>query len=142
MRIVILGAGRLGARLANVLVSEGQVIDIVDQDEAKFKSLSDHPNLRHVHGDIFNDEVMATVFTTPPDVFIVVTGSDNINLMVAQAIKRQYPIPRVLVRVFDPTLAEVYNNLGMETVCPTNYAVAEMHKMIQQAESPSPRPLP
>jgi len=54
--------------------------------------------------------------------------------MVAQALKRQYPIPRVLVRVFDPTLAEVYSRLGIETVCPTNYAIAEMHKMIQHAE--------
>ena len=135
MRIVILGAGRLGSRLANALVSEGQVIDIVDQDEAKFKNLGDHPNIRHVHGNIFDAEVTARLFAPPPDVFIVVTGRDNINLMVAQTIKRQYPIPRVLVRVFDPTLAEVYSRLGIETVCPTNYAVAEMHKMIKQAEA-------
>jgi len=135
VRIVILGAGRLGSRLANALVSEGHVIDVVDQDEAKFKNLGDHTNLRHIHGNIFDDEVTARLFAPPPDVFVAVTGNDNINLMVAQTIQRQYPIPRVLVRVFDPTLAEVYCRLGIETVCPTNYAVAEMHKMIQRTEA-------
>jgi len=131
MRIVVLGAGRLGARLANVLVGEGHAVEVVDQDEGKFKSLDEHVNLHRITGNIFDAETAQAIFATPPDVFIVVTGKDNVNLMVAQAMKRQYHIPRVLVRVFDPTLASVYAALGIETVCPTHFAIHEMRKMIQ-----------
>lgn len=131
MRIVVLGAGRLGSRLANTLVAEGHQIEVVDQDDTKFKSLEEHPNLHRITGNIFDEETALSVFSEPPDVFIVVTGKDNVNLMVAQAMQRQYHLPRVLVRVFDPTLAGVYADLGIETVCPTNFAIQEMRRMIQ-----------
>jgi trk system potassium uptake protein TrkA len=131
MQIVVLGAGRLGSRLVNTLVLKEHQMVVVDQDEAKFKSLNEHPGIRRVIGNIFDEETAEAAFSPLPDLFIVVTGRDNINLMVAQAVKQRYNIQRVLVRVFDPTLAEVYTGLGLETVCPTNYAVAEMCQMVQ-----------
>ncbi len=132
MRIVILGSGRLGSRLANVLASEGHAIAIVDHDETKFRSLEEVPNLIRVHGNIFDDQIVRPIFSPPPDLFIVVTGNDNVNLMVAQAMQRQYHIHRVLVRVFDPTLSEMYQQLGLETICPTDFAIAEMCKRVRK----------
>ncbi len=131
MRIVILGSGRLGSRLANALGAEENQVDVVDQDDTKFKSLEERPNIHRIQGNIFDEETAQAVFSESPDLFIVVTGKDNVNLMVAQAMQRQYHIPRVLVRVFDPTLAKVYSELGMETVCPTNFAIQEIRAMIR-----------
>jgi trk system potassium uptake protein TrkA len=131
MRIVILGSGRLGSRLANALAAEDNQVDVVDNDDTKFKSLEERPNIQRILGNIFDEETAQAVFETSPDLFIVVTGKDNVNLMVAQAMKKQYHIPRVLVRVFDPTLAKVYRDLGMETVCPTNFAIQEIQTMIR-----------
>ncbi|MCG3111779.1 MAG: NAD-binding protein [Candidatus Manganitrophus sp. SB1] len=132
MHIVILGSGRLGSRLANALVQKGHKITIVDAEETKFKNLEEHENIQRVGGNIFNEETADLVFAEPVDVFIAVTGSDNINLMVSQAMQKKYKIPKVLIRVFDPTLSSVYRDLGLETVCPTNFALQEMLKMLEK----------
>jgi trk system potassium uptake protein TrkA len=132
MQVVILGSGRLGSRLANALVQKGHKILIVDEDERKFKNLEEHENIQRVTGNIFNEETASLVFSEPADFFIVVTGNDNVNLMIAQAMQKKYHIPRVLIRVFDPTLSSVYRDLGLETVCPTNFALQEMLKMVDK----------
>jgi trk system potassium uptake protein TrkA len=132
MNIAILGSGRLGSRLANALVQKGHQIIIVDEDERKFKNLDEHEAIQRVSGNIFNDETASLVFSNTVDFFIVVTGSDNVNLMVAQAMQKKYHIPRVLIRVFDPTLSGVYRDLGLETICPTNFALQEMLKTVEK----------
>ena len=47
------------------------------------------------------------------------------NLMTAQVARKIFDVPHVLARVFDPKYEEVFNNLGIETICPTSVA-AEM----------------
>jgi len=129
MEIVILGSGRLGARFASLAAPMGHRIRIVDNDDTKFKNLENHPNIEPVKGNIFNEELDETIFSKTSravDIFIVLTGSDNINLMIAQGLQQKFHIPRVLIRVFDPTLAAVYRGLGMEIICPTDSAVQEL----------------
>lgn len=132
MQIAILGSGRLGSRLANALSQKGHQIIIIDEDERKFKNLDEHENIQRVGGNIFNDETASLVFSNPIDFFIVVTGSDNVNLMIAQSMQKKYHIPRVLIRVFDPTLSSVYRDLGLETVCPTHFALQEMLRIVDK----------
>jgi trk system potassium uptake protein TrkA len=132
MRVVILGSGRLGSRLANSLAkgNDYQIV-IVDEDETKFKNLEEHENIHRVTGNIFNEDVATLIFAEPTDLFVAVTGIDNVNIMVAQIVKKKFKIPRVLLRIFDPTLSGVYQELGLETVCPTNFALQEMLKMVE-----------
>ncbi|HET6369932.1 MAG TPA: NAD-binding protein [Nitrospiria bacterium] len=133
MRVVILGSGRLGSRLANSLAkgSDYQIV-IVDEDETKFKNLEEHENVQRVTGNIFNEDVATLVFAEPTEIFVAVTGIDNVNIMVAQIIKKKFKIPRVLLRIFDPTLSSVYKGLGLETVCPTDFALQEMLKIVEK----------
>ncbi len=132
MEIVILGSGRLGARLTNTLGPFGHHVLIVDDDETKFKNLDEYPNVEPIKGNIFNENLAESIFSGHVDVFIVLTGNDNINVMVAQALQKKYHIPRVLVRIFDPTLAKVYNDLGLETICPTDSAVKELMGLLKK----------
>src|SRR5262245_19240830 len=81
MRIVILGCGRLGSRLVNQLVKQGHQLVIVDQNEAKFKNLEEKQPVLKVTGNVFNEEILAKAFTEKADIFIPVTGKDNVNIM-------------------------------------------------------------
>ena len=45
--------------------------------------------------------------------------------MVAQIAKKIFNIPHVLARVFDPRREKVFEQLGIETICPTSVG-AEM----------------
>ncbi|MBI3359016.1 MAG: TrkA family potassium uptake protein, partial [Nitrospirae bacterium] len=114
MRIVILGSGRVGSRLANALVDKGHTIIVIDEMERKFKALDEHFDIHRIEGNIFDDETSDRAFSEMADVFIVVTGKDNVNVMAAQAIQKKYQIKKILIRIFDPDLADVYRMLGFE----------------------------
>jgi trk system potassium uptake protein TrkA len=130
MRIVVLGCGRLGSRLVNQLAKQGHQLVIVDQNEAKFKNLEDTQSFTRITGNVFNEEVQEKAFSVKPDIFIPVTGKDNVNIMIAQIVKKKFQVPRLVVRIFDPLLAEVYKGYGLETVCPTNFALDVMLKLV------------
>ena len=130
MRIVILGCGRLGSRLVNQLAKQGHQLVIVDQNEGKFKNIDDKQSFKRVTGNVFNEEVQEKAFSEKADIFIPVTGKDNVNIMIAQIVQKKFKVPRLIVRIFDPLLAEVYKGYGLETVCPTNFALDVMLKLV------------
>jgi len=130
MRIVILGSGRVGSRLANALVDKGHTLVVVDESERKFKALNEHSDIHRIEGNIFDDEISNRAFSEVADVFIVVTGKDNVNVMVAQAIQTKYQIKKILTRIFDPDLADVYRMLGFEIICPTSYTISEIKNIL------------
>ena len=132
MRIVILGCGRLGSRLINQLARLGHQLVIIDENEAKFKNLEEKLPVQRVTGNVFNEETLAKVFSEKADIFIPVTGKDNVNIMIAQIIQKKFQVPRLMVRIFDPLLAEVYKGYGLETVCPTNFALDAMLKLVSK----------
>ena len=130
MRIAILGAGRVGSHLANALTNQDHTIIVVDEKERKFHNLNDHPDIHRIEGNIFDEKTSDRVFCEKVDVFVVVTGNDNINIMAAQAMQKKYSINEVLIRIFDPDLASVYRTLGFKIVCPTDYTISEFTKML------------
>lgn len=130
MRVVILGAGRLGIGVAIELEKKGYRVTLVEAVEGKFKNLPSRGTVERRSGDIFHEEVLREIFTQVPDVFVAVTGKDNVNLMIAQIIQQRYKVPRIIARVFDPRLAEVYRGFGLEIICPTVFAQAEIVRTI------------
>jgi trk system potassium uptake protein TrkA len=130
MRIVILGSGRVGSRLANALVNKGHTLVIIDENVRKMRAIADHADIERIEGNIFQDEISDRAFSEKADMFIVVTGQDNVNVMVAQAIQKKYKIKNILIRIFDPDLADVYRMLGFEIICPTNYTISEITKIL------------
>ena len=58
MKIVILGAGQVGASVAENLVRESNDITVVDIDPAKLQYLQDRFDLRTVHGFASHPDVL------------------------------------------------------------------------------------
>ena len=53
------------------------------------------------------------------DAFITVTGDDVLNGLVAQKARSVYRVPRALCLVKDDDLRKMYNDLGLETIDPS-----------------------
>jgi trk system potassium uptake protein TrkA len=123
--IVIVGCGRLGSGLANQLSRIGHSVVVIDSDETTFEDLSSDFSGFRIVGDATQLAVLRQAKLKDADVFFATTHGDNVNLMVAQVARKLFDVPQVLARVFDPRREEVYNQLGIETICPTSVA-AEM----------------
>jgi trk system potassium uptake protein TrkA len=123
--IVIVGCGRLGAHLANQLSRAGHSVVVIDRKEATFNDLSPDFSGFRVEGDATQVAVLKEAKLKRADVFFAATHEDNVNLMVAQVARKVFNVPHVLARVFDPRREQVFDRLGIETICPTSVG-AEM----------------
>jgi trk system potassium uptake protein TrkA len=47
--------------------------------------------------------------------------------MMAQVAKEIFRVPRVITRVYDPIRAQVYQELGLETICSTIIGASLIH---------------
>jgi len=123
--IVIIGCGRLGSHLANQLSRVGHSVVVIDKDEAAFKELSPDFSGFRIEGDATQIGVLNEAKLKRADVLFAVTHEDNVNLMAAQVARKMFHVPQVLARVFDPRREQVFEQLGVKTICPTSVA-AEM----------------
>jgi trk system potassium uptake protein TrkA len=123
--VVIVGCGRLGSHLANQLSHVGHSVVVIDKDDATFNDLSADFSGFRVQGDATQMAVLKEAKLKRADVFFATTHEDNVNLMVAQVARKVFQVPHVLARVFDPRRQQVFDRLGIETICPTSVA-AEM----------------
>ncbi len=120
--IVIVGCGRLGSGLANQLSRIGHSVVVIDSDEDTFEGLSSDFSGFRIVGDATQLAVLKQAKLKDADIFFATTHGDNVNLMVAQVARKLFNVPQVLARVFDPRREQVYNQLGIETICPTSLA--------------------
>ncbi len=125
MRIVIVGCGRVGSRVATEFAAEGHRISIVDQRQESFRRLPERFPGQLVLGTGIDEDVLRSAGIESADVFIAVTEDDNTNIMAAQIAQVVYRVPKVILRIYDPERAEVYRGLGLTVICPTR-TVADM----------------
>lgn len=115
MYIIIVGCGKIGAYLANLLEDEHNVV-IIDKDEKTFSKLKDTFNGIYIPGDALDPDILKEAGIEKADALVVTTSNDNINIVVAQIAKKIFNVPKVVARVSDIGKAEIYRNLGVDPV--------------------------
>ena len=120
MRVVILGCGRVGAALAQMLVAEDHTVTIIDQNSDAFARLNpDFPQGHTVLGDGTDEDVLRRAGLEKADAFVAATNGDNRNILAAQIARHRFGVRRVMCRIYDPIRQETYNALGLESISPT-----------------------
>ena len=119
MKVIIVGCGRVGARLARQLDGEGHKVAVVDQQVSAFERLGREFGGAMVVGNCIDEAVLRRAGIEGADCFVSVTNGDNRNLMAAQIAQRIFKVKRVITRLYDPIRESVYREMGLETFCPT-----------------------
>lgn len=140
MRCVIVGCGRAGSRLAQVLSTQGHRITVVDEDTqalARVESLANSAGantVRTVRGFGFDRKTLVEAGIEQADGLAAVTGVDEVNVIVARLARRIFHVPRVVARVYEPRKAEVYRRLGITTISPLAWGVDRMAEVLANAQ--------
>jgi trk/ktr system potassium uptake protein len=119
MKIVIVGCGRVGSRMARALDEAGHDVSIVDERVSAFDRLGEHFRGDMVVGTGIDETVLRLAGIEGADCFASVTNGDNRNIMAAQVARTVFKVPRVITRIYDPIREQVYREFGMETICST-----------------------
>jgi len=130
MQIVIMGCGRVGAQLANLLSVDGHKVSIIDQDPKAFKRLGKSFKGEKIMGFGYDKGVLEKAGIEHADAFASVTQGDNRNIVGALVAKREYQVPIVVARIYDPIRASVYNRLGITTISPTRWGANKIKELI------------
>lgn len=126
MNILIVGCGKVGSNLAGVLSHMGHDISIVNRTPDAFDLLPNDFNGFTTTGVPIDQEVLKKAGIESCDVVAAVTPDDNINIMVSELATEIFKVPKVFVRIYDPRRDEVFSNLGLCTICPTNLTVSSI----------------
>ena len=135
MYVVIMGCGRVGARLARLLVDAGNDVLVMDLLPAAFERLGrDFPGSTMVGNGIDHDDLVKAGIERA-DAFAAVTQGDNRNIMAAQIAKHVFNVPRVVTRIYDPIRQDTFKALGLDAVSPTVIGAQVFYGMLIGDES-------
>ncbi len=103
MNILIVGGGKVGTSLADMLGTQGHQVTIIEmRDLVHAKNQRLLPAARHLLGDGCNPIMLREAGIESMDAVIAVTGDDEDNLVVAKLAKHEYHVDRVIARINNP----------------------------------------
>ncbi|MHB1390234.1 MAG: potassium channel family protein [Thermoleophilia bacterium] len=137
MKFVVLGCGRVGARLAGTLFLAGHDVAIIDQNPKAFHRLDASYGGQTVTGVGFDRNVLIEAGIEKADGFASVTNGDNSNIISALIAKRVFKVPRVITRIYDPLRASIYKQFGIPTISATVWGATQIqeHLLYQELKS-------
>ncbi|MBU3820380.1 MAG: TrkA family potassium uptake protein [Candidatus Faecalibacterium intestinavium] len=124
MNILVIGCDQVGASLVRDLERIGHDISLIEKDAEQLKRLDSFDDYSFAGtalvGDPTDTETLRRGGIESCDAVAAVTADDSVNLMAAQLAKKLFHKEKVLCRVSDSHLQQLYRRVyGLETICPT-----------------------
>lgn len=130
MNVIIVGCGKLGSGLAQNLDKKKHTVTVIDTDNTKFALLGGHFQGRKITGVGFDKDVMERAGIKMADAVIACTINDETNALVGRIARNIYRVPRVISRLYDPRKAEIYQTLGIQTICTTTWGIKRVTELL------------
>ena len=116
MHIIIIGCGRVGSALAEAAARGGDDVVVIDRDPRAFRDLGAGFNGITLRGTGCDQEQLRLAGIQRCDAFIAATDSDSVNMMAAEIALRIYGVPRVVVRLYEPSHESSMRVLGLRYI--------------------------
>lgn len=126
MHVIIVGCGRLGSLLAQILSAEGHDVVVIDRESSAFERLGSGFNGTTLVGTGIDIDILRKAGIETADVLAAVTTDDNTNIMAAQVARELFRVPKVVARIYDPEREQIYHEFGLETVSPITLAASQI----------------
>src|SRR5713226_4724316 len=133
MFVIIMGCGRVGARVASVLSRAGHEVTVLDLNPTAFKRLDPDFAGTTLVGNGIDVDVMKRAGIERADAFAAVTQGDNRNIMSSQVARHIFNVPKVMTRIYDPLRQETFELLGIEAISPTVLGANQFLKLLDPA---------
>jgi trk system potassium uptake protein TrkA len=130
MKIMILGAGQVGATLAASLASEANDITVVDSDGEALKELSERYDIATVCGKASHPNILLKAGAKEADMLIAVTASDEVNMAACEIAHHLFGTPNRIARIRATeylNFPELFSteNLAIDTLISPEQAVTD-----------------
>ncbi len=135
MRIVIVGDGKVGLTLTQMLSAEDHDVTVVDSDNKVLERLLDEYDVMAVHGHGASRQVLEEAGAGEADLLIAATSSDEVNLLSCLLAKKM-GCANTIARVRSTTYAEdielLREELGLSfAINPEETCAREIFRILQ-----------
>lgn len=114
--VMIIGAGKTSYYLAQKLLTIGANVTVIEKDHKRCKFIAELlPGVTIIEGDGASQEILMEEGLNSVDSFIALTGMDEQNILVSIFAQSQN-VPQVITKVNRPELAQMAQNLGLDTI--------------------------
>ena len=112
MKVLILGAGRVGGSLARALVNNNYDVSIVDQDKATLSELEEKLDIMTVEGHAAHSLSIKKTGADESTTVIAVTSNDEVNIIACQIAKKQFNVKKTICRLAESSYTEDLSIFG------------------------------
>jgi len=116
MKVLILGAGRVGGSLATALVNNNYDVSIVDHDKSILAALEDKLDILTVEGHASHPLSIKKAGADDSTTVIAVTSNDEVNLIACQIAKNNFNVKKTICRLSEETYSEDLSLFGNEII--------------------------
>lgn len=122
MEILIVGCGRVGANLADILIDNGEAVSIIEQNPDNLLN-AEHLDCSKLEGMPLDINVLEKAGISNVDAVLCISDNENMNVMVGQMAMKLFDVRHVAVRIFNPANEAAYQALGLRTICSTTMTI-------------------
>jgi len=135
MKIIVVGAGKVGTALLQQLSAEGHSVTLIDINADKVQRLTGELDIMGITGNGSSYSTLSEAGMEYADVFIAVTGSDELNLLCCMFAKKAghcHAIARVRNPGYSHELEFIKQQLGISTIInPELAAATEISRLLR-----------
>lgn len=115
---IVCGLGRVGAHTFGELVRSGVQVVGIDREPARVESLmNEHgPRILFMVGDAADEEVLRELGIARARTLVAALADDRDNFLLCVTARQLNPRVRLMVRLFDPARAEMFDELEADAV--------------------------
>ena len=128
MKIILVGSGKVGTALARQLSEEGHNVTVVDTNKARVEHLIETYDVLGIVGNGSSITTLSEAGIEDADVFIAVTGSDELNLLCCMFAKKAghcHAIARVRNPSYSHELDFIKKQIGISAIINPEMAAAK-----------------
>ncbi|MEH6548571.1 MAG: Trk system potassium transporter TrkA [Pseudomonadales bacterium] len=124
MKIIILGAGQVGATLAEQLASEHNDITLVDSDADRLRELQDRLDISTVVGEASHPSVLRQAGAEDADMLVAVTSTDEINMVACRVAHTIFKTPKKISRIRNRAYLQKRDDLFAQGAIPIDVIIS------------------
>ncbi|MDP2941662.1 MAG: NAD-binding protein [Candidatus Omnitrophota bacterium] len=126
MRILLVGAGKVGYFLAKRLCASKHTVSIVDKDRNLCEEIARGLEALVISGDGCDPRILEEAGIERADVIAAVTGDDEDNLIICQLAKQRFNVRRTVGRVNNPDNEHTFAELGIDVPVDSTNIIAKI----------------
>jgi trk system potassium uptake protein TrkA len=140
MNIVVLGAGRVGSSVAELLCQREHSVTVVDTDPDRVNAINEELDVRAIVGSGSQSSVLFQAGINSADICLAITGKDEVNI-VAASLAKSMGARRSIARVYAPVFRDLstfdyQRHFGIDRMLSIEHLTAmELARNIRQSGS-------